>query len=589
MKKRKSYYFRLTVFSVSVLLIAVFLVTGAILNSLRHEQEIEMLSDCDVVLNELVEGFNNIQEEYYKVFRPLFTKDNMDELLLFCGNNDRDMNLYTLHSDIISVFKEVCSQDSRIKGLYFCNFYDGSQYLYDNEGESLKKVDLNWGAINSIDGVYKRALLGGRTIDIRYAKNGQNVFGVQSGAISVGSGDNKYTYRITVLYSLDYLDSIVERYQKNEDARFLITSAQGEVFYDSYKDYAYYTKTEYEDFDYVIGVKDSFVKDGITYLTGEFENHRNYLAFYVMPEASIRNFQLTSNSVTVILVALIICLIVVMIMITSNRFVMKRFRTILEGIQLVGQNNLDYRIPISNKEDEFSVIAKSFNEMCDLLQKAIEQNYIYLVQQKNAEYDALQKSVNPHFLYNSLEVIREMLLEAGQEDFSEMVVLLSRIYEYQLRGESVVSIRTESSLLKTYAEFFSIRSKYGFQYTLDFSEEIMNCQVPKFIMQPIMENYFVHGFKGDEDDYISIQGYLDPKDEYIHICFKDNGKGITQEQAKYLSESLNKDQENHSHIGLYNVNKRLKYFFGEKSYLDIKSNAPEAGVSVYLVFQKLIK
>ena len=106
-------------------------------------------------------------------------------------------------------------------------------------------------------------------------------------------------------------------------------------------------------------------------------------------------------------------------------------------MQQIGKNNLGFRLPLGRHEDEFFRIASRFNRMCDELEDTINKNYIYQLLQKNAAYEALQASVNPHFLYNSLEAIREMLDGAGQEEGAEMVLLLSHIFKYQIRGRNL--------------------------------------------------------------------------------------------------------------------------------------------------------
>ena len=84
-------------------------------------------------------------------------------------------------------------------------------------------------------------------------------------------------------------------------------------------------------------------------------------------------------------------------------------------------------------------------------------------------------------------------------------------YGYQSRGESIVTIQKEMDALRSYIDFSSIRFRYAFEYAADFDEEILDCAIPKQIFQPVAENYFAHGLRGDGEDRIDIRGYLVPK------------------------------------------------------------------------------
>ena len=155
----------------------------------------------------------------------------------------------------------------------------------------------------------------------------------------------------------------------------------------------------------------------------------------------------------------------------------------------IGSNNLSYRIPRSRRTDEFSFIAERFNEMCDELEDKVNKVYIYDLKQKSAELYALQASINPHFLYNTLEAIRGRLAMDGNIDAAEMVVLLSKLYRNQIKGKMFITLREEISQCNIYLELFSIRYDGNFQCSFDLPPEIMKYGIPKNTLQPILENY----------------------------------------------------------------------------------------------------
>lgn len=585
-KVLRSYYSKITMFSLVIVFLLLFLVTGVVVYVLQNSQEAARIKECDTCIEALAREYEEIQENYYNIFFPLLSSSNSDALEAFCESGASGSGRYEAQKNMVPVFREICLVDERIVGVYFYNISDGARYLYSAADKTFVRVDYKLGDEIDATDHFERIVIGARKMKL--IDKDVKVFGIQSGALWAGDTKDSLNYQITVLYSLDIFDKILAKYELIPEAHFLLTSSLGEVYYDSHGEYALNEETFYENSGLIAGSRNTFSDNGHVYLKREYFNQDNYLAFYTMPQNSV-SFRLGGSSLMVIMIAVAIGVLVTLIMLMLNRLIQRRFQVIECGMEQIGKNRLDYRIPVSEQDDEFTRIAIRFNQMCDDLANAINQNYVYEILRQKAEYKALQGSVNPHFLYNSLEAIREKLLENGEEDCSEMVVLLSRIFEYQIRGDSMVSVRKELGLLETYIEFTSIRYQYGFEYSVEFEDRILDCVIPKLIFQPILENYFVHGFRGDGTDCISIRGYLDEEEDRIHVCFRDNGKGITEEKAAVLRASLAEGEDDSSHIGLRNVNGRLKIVFGEDGYVDVRSNAPENGVCISLIFGRSTK
>lgn len=585
-KLLKSYYSKITMFSLVIVYILLAFVTAFVVYFRQNAKVSDKISKCDACIKELAGEYKEIQEKYYEIFIPLLSIENKDVVKAFCESDTFGGNKYEAKKNMIEVFREICRVDKRILGIYFYNISDGSRYIYSAEAESYVLANYEMGNVIDEQDRFQRYVIGGRKVML--SEKTKNVFGVQSGALQAGEDQDNLHYQVTVLYSLDVFDKILTNYELIPGAHFMITSSWGEVYYDSQGEYALNEETFYENTGLIAGTRNKFLDNGHLYLKREYFNQDNYLAFYTIPKNSV-SFRLDVNSLMVIMIAVAIGILFTLIMVMINRLIRRRFQVIECGMEQIGMSRLDYRIPVSKQDDEFTRIAKCFNQMCDDLANAINQNYVYEILRQKAEYKALQGSVNPHFLYNSLETIREKLLESGEEDCSEMVVLLSRIFEYQIRGESMVNVRKELGLLETYIEFTSIRYQYGFEYRVEFEDRILDCVIPKLVFQPILENYFAHGFRGDGTDYIWIRGYLDETDGRIHVCFRDNGRGVAEEKVAALRASLADGEDDSSHIGLHNVNSRLKIVFGEAGYVDVRSNAPENGVCISLIFGRSTK
>ncbi len=241
-----------------------------------------------------------------------------------------------------------------------------------------------------------------------------------------------------------------------------------------------------------------------------------------------------------------------------------------KGIDKIGIENLDYRLPIDDNNDEFTHISKKLNDMCDIMQTNVEKNYLAKIAQQDAEYISLQNTINPHFLYNTLEAVRLKLDKCGLKDGSSMIVLLSRFFEYQFRGKRFVTLEEEFDNLDIYIEFFSIRYDNAFTYIINVEEETLGYTVPKFILQPLVENYFVHGIKQDGNDVLKIS--CTKKDDIINIVIEDNGYGINEEKLKQIRHDLGQETTpKTSSVGLLNVNERLRLIYGKEHKLRVES------------------
>ena len=206
------------------------------------------------------------------------------------------------------------------------------------------------------------------------------------------------------------------------------------------------------------------------------------------------------------------------------------------------------------------------------LQRNVEKAYLYEIAQRKAELYAMQTSINPHFLYNALEQIRVQILKSNSAAASHMLLLLSKMYRNQTRRNLYITIAEECSQSENLINFYMYR--YGdFEYEFNIHSSIKIYGIPKNTLQPLIENYFVHGFIPDSDENlltisahpVNIQDTL-----WIEFCVEDNGSSITEEELVLLKEKLAApvmSRSENNGFALSNVNHRLKLVFGNDSGL----------------------
>lgn len=589
MKRRflSSYYSRLVFISALAVILVVFTIVGILIVEMNRERNKSIIDNCNASLTALSGSYEDIWNNYYKVFIPIYDdEETKNNLKIFCSVNNADYSYNQVFNSFERTLKTMCQQDQRISGIYFRRHLDDSKYLYVKNVYPTQRVyfDLSPEVV-----MQSRSVLGGQKLQLPTTKGSViSFFGIESSPLDRDYKDEN-KYQVTVLYDLNSFNSVLAEYSLPKDVRFYIITEQGQVVFDSSNTYSS-QETSLANFEELTSDGDTCIIDGITYIKGVKKLSRNNsIVVYTFPQRGISTFSISGTGSIILIFGISICVSILLVLLSINRAVNKKFGDLEKGMHRVGKNDLKYRLPVGDHNDEFSRISVQFNKMCDDLEDTINEIYVFKLLQQSMEYKMLQMRVNPHFLFNSLELIREKLNESDENQGSEMVLLLSRIFEYQIRGESIVTIQQELDALQKYIDFSLIRFEHMFEYEIDFDKSILNQMIPKLSLQPILENYFVHGIRGEDNDFVSIRGFLDQDKHKVYICIKDNGKGISPKRAVQINDSLDDSVDDTAHIGLNNVHNRLKIAFGKDSYVRIESNFPEQGSTVWLVFNQELK
>lgn len=261
-----------------------------------------------------------------------------------------------------------------------------------------------------------------------------------------------------------------------------------------------------------------------------------------------------------------------------------RLNRILDGMTKVMSGDLTTRLAAEKNGDELDVIARHFNEMCEKLDLHIQKSYLAEIEQKNAEMAALQSQINPHFLYNTLEAIRMKAICNGDQEVGKMLYSMAVTFRSQLKEADIITLAQELHYCKKYLELFEYRYPRQFQSSVDCPLEYMQVPIIKFVLQPLIENYFIHGIRmRDKDNRIRI--LVEKKDEDFEIIVEDNGRGMTKEEIQQKNQQLieNRLDKNKS-IGIVNVNRRVKAVYGNAYGLRMEQ-AETGGLRVILRFR----
>ncbi|MCC8045601.1 MAG: sensor histidine kinase [Clostridiales bacterium] len=235
------------------------------------------------------------------------------------------------------------------------------------------------------------------------------------------------------------------------------------------------------------------------------------------------------------------------------------------------------------------VSEEQLNQMVDTRVKELRseetRRYEWELLLKQANLSTLQSQINPHFLYNTMECIRGMALLADQEDIADISLALSNFFRYSISAKSdIVTLKSELENVENYCRIQQYRFSHRFRLIVDGAERASEAVMPKLILQPIVENAILHGLADfTEGGEIFIQVRRVGKN--VVITVSDNGQGMTPEQLSALVDKihevsiLDSGDENHTGIGMLNVNRRIKLYFGEQYGISICS-CPGAGTDV---------
>lgn len=241
---------------------------------------------------------------------------------------------------------------------------------------------------------------------------------------------------------------------------------------------------------------------------------------------------------------------------------------IMKGIKSVQEGNLETKLNIQT-EDEFAIIAEAYNDMLKDIKNLIEENKQEVALRMKSEIKELESQFNPHFLYNTLETIRVMI-KLDKEAAGRVIVNLSTLLRYGVNNTlNKVMLRDDIEYIKSYLEILKLRFEDNFHFEINIQEEALDVNVPKLILQPIIENSIKYGFEKMQRLEIKITSEI-YKDK-LEIKIIDNGIGINLERMKDINDLLNKNHNNTKNIGLYNVHKRIKLLYGEDYGLRIES------------------
>ncbi|TBL68293.1 HAMP domain-containing protein [Paenibacillus thalictri] len=253
--------------------------------------------------------------------------------------------------------------------------------------------------------------------------------------------------------------------------------------------------------------------------------------------------------------------------------------TLKDKMQLVEQGHFKQKVSVQS-HDEIGQLGSGFNRMTDEIDRLVSQVYALSLKEKEAQLSALLTQMNPHFIYNTLESINMMAIDKQTYDISDMVSALGQLLRHSVGNyDRLVLLREELESIISYMKIQQLRYGERIHLVIEAEEPIQNWFVPKFVLQPLVENAIYHGI-GDLQQGGTIWISAVSFGHDLLLTVRDDGKGLTEEEIARLQRHISSSAQDEGKMGfaLRNMNERLMLMFGKSYGIDI-DGSPGEGVS----------
>ena len=315
-----------------------------------------------------------------------------------------------------------------------------------------------------------------------------------------------------------------------------------------------------------------------------------YQVQVAVPQNYVLNSSLASSALIIGLSALFIIILYITLRRTFSDY-QHQVVDLVDSIQAITKGEKTKRINTDKKDQELLLIAETTNDMLDRLESNIHDIYQLELNQKDANMRALQAQINPHFMYNTLEFLRMYAVMENQNELADIIYEFSSLLRNNISDERETTLKQEVEFCRKYSYLCMVRYPKSIAYGFKIDPELEEMRIPKFTLQPLVENYFAHGVDHRRtDNVISIKALK--KDGYVEILVTDNGRGMSAEKLAEIQAKLTQRTFEHTadysgerqSIGIVNIHERFVLYFGERYDISVES-AEQEGVHYRITIQ----
>ena len=315
-----------------------------------------------------------------------------------------------------------------------------------------------------------------------------------------------------------------------------------------------------------------------------------YQVQVAVPRDYVLSGSMASSGIILALSALFIVILYATLKKTFSKY-QAQVVDLVETIHDIAQGEQGKRIDLKKKDQELLLIAETTNDMLDRLERNIHDIYQLELSQKDANMRALQAQINPHFMYNTLEFLRMYAVMESQNELADIIYEFSSLLRNNISDERETTLKQEVEFCRKYSYLCMVRYPKSIAYGFKIDPGLEEMRIPKFTLQPLVENYFAHGVDHRRtDNVISIKALK--KEGYVEILVTDNGRGMPADKLAEIQDKLAQRTFEHTvdysgkrqSIGIVNVHERFVLYFGDRYDISVESVEQE-GVRYRITIQ----
>ena len=542
-------------------------ITITILGNLSYKNSINFSQNENT--NQIIKQINNNIESYVNNTENIINYMSIDpRILKFFTDNKLENN--DLEDEAYKSIYNFVKFNREIAGIMIVNSNGGyiSDVMNKVSRDSLTTEEWYLKAYNNPENIQLFTKPIGRNIDNIFRYSADEVFSMSKAVVDSSTKQIKGVILIDI--KLDAIKEIIENSKPGTAGFVYVMDSNKEIVYTPVNNIVYRIKNEWiEEINNEIIIKNI---NGENYQLTKFKSkYTGWETIGVFPESeSLRVIEyIRYSSLIIALVALVIAEMLVVVFTRSIVKPMYKLKQLMKRAQegdLTVSFNAKYNDEVGELGNSFNNMVKEISNLINLVQKEEKSKRI-------AEMNVLQAQIKPHFMYNTLDTIRWMAEEHNEEDIVEIIEAFTNLLRISLsKGKEMISVKDELNHVQSYLIIQKIRYEDKLDYEIQFDENILNYQLIKLILQPLVENAIYHGIKEKRGNgKILITGKI----EGDILCFtvSDNGKGMEEEVLNKINKMLTKSGENKIEIGygIFNVNERIRIIYGEEYGLKYKS------------------
>lgn len=560
----------------------ILILTSLFVCALSYEQKkSEILADVNIRFTQVGNAYQNLTEQFWESYLPIFENRTTSYLLLrdyFAVPDDDGLTPVELR-DISNVLAQIVVRDDRIQWIAAYSSVRKVNYIY----YAASQTGTGVGIMEALpdDFPYMEQM--------QQKNNLMEIYGeIESersqlrNTIAVAGGTPALTKGVLLFgYGISQIQQFAEENLPLESLQFEIISNEGRLLYHSGEEHI---ELPEEIFQVGSGV---FQTDtGKWYAMVDPFTTRGGTVYYTI---DWKELFLKSNASTPQLLTAILQLsaLSILVLCLVMRTIQREARRIRDGLDALGQNQLDYRIGGNFYQAAFADIAHSINKMAESLKENIDKAYYYQLKHKEAEMQELQAKFNPHFLYNSLDVFRARCYENGDDETAELIAQTASVFRGFIGAQTFIPLQQELAFSQRYLAIYRARHNDAMQILYDIDKEVLQYGIIRNVLQPLIENYFAHGFDPSrQDNILQFRGYIRDEDTYV-LTVEDNGFGMEEDALQalnaHLQEPIATEQESY---GLKNLHQRIQLYYGPKCGLVIRKNPTGGLIAELCVLRK---